>query len=191
VFATQVPASYEVTVQVTVNHPERYRVRSGDTLSSIAQHRYHHAADWACIYDANKATVSDPSLILVGQELKLPAHVSSHCVAPQAKQIPVLTAVSASPVQEQSAPVQAQSTYAGSGSMQECIITAESGGNSQIMNSSGHYGLYQFSYGTWVANGGNPADFGNASVAEQNQVFYSTVAASGYSSWTPYDGCTA
>ena len=45
------------------------------------------------------------------------------------------------------------------------------------MNSSGHYGLYQFSSGTWAAYGGNPADFGNASVAEQNQVFNNAVAA--------------
>jgi Transglycosylase-like domain len=80
-------------------------------------------------------------------------------------------------------------TYHGSGGMQGCIIRAESGGNSQIMNGTGHYGLYQFAYGTWVANGGSPGSFGHASVAEQNQVYYNTVARSGYSAWTPYDGC--
>jgi hypothetical protein len=80
-------------------------------------------------------------------------------------------------------------TYHGSGSMQQCIIAAESGGNSQVMNSSGHYGLYQFSAGTWAASGGNPADFGHASVAEQNQAYYNAVAARGYSDWAPYDGC--
>ena len=47
------------------------------------------------------------------------------------------------------------------------------------MNSSGHYGLYQFSSSTWSAYGGNPADFGNASVAEQNQVFNNAIAAGG------------
>jgi hypothetical protein len=80
-------------------------------------------------------------------------------------------------------------SYSGSGGMQSCIIARESGGNSQVMNSSGHWGLYQFSAGTWAANGGNPGDFGHASVAEQNQVFYNTVRSSGYSAWTPYDGC--
>ena len=80
-------------------------------------------------------------------------------------------------------------TYQGSSSVQQCIISRESGGNSQIWNASGHYGLYQFSYGTWVAHGGNGADFGHASVAEQNQVFANTVAADGYSDWAPYDGC--
>jgi hypothetical protein len=80
-------------------------------------------------------------------------------------------------------------TYHGSSSMQQCIIARESGGNSQVMNGSGHYGLYQFSSSTWAAHGGNPADFGHASIAEQNQVYYATVAANGYSDWAPYDGC--
>ena len=84
--------------------------------------------------------------------------------------------------------VQGTATYTGSG-IQACIIRTESGGNPQIWNATGHWGLYQFSYQTWVAHGGVPADFGHAGVAEQNQVFYNTVAADGYSDWTPYDGC--
>jgi len=75
------------------------------------------------------------------------------------------------------------------GGMQACIIRAESGGNPDIWNATGHWGLYQFSYGTWVAHGGAPADFGHAGVAEQNQVYYNTVAEDGYSDWAPYDGC--
>jgi LysM repeat protein len=75
------------------------------------------------------------------------------------------------------------------GSYGACVVARESGGNSQAMNSSGHYGLYQFSSSTWAEYGGNPADFGNASVSEQNQVFDSAVAAGGSSNWAPYDGC--
>jgi hypothetical protein len=94
------------------------------------------------------------------------------------------------PALARQAPVQqAAATYHGSSSMQQCIIAAESGGDSQITNASDHYGLYQFSYSTWVGSGGNGADFGHASVAEQNQVFANAVAARGYSDWTPYDGC--
>ena len=73
--------------------------------------------------------------------------------------------------------------------MQECIINAESGGNPQIWNASGHWGLYQFSYSTWVAHGGPPSEFGNAGAAEQTRIFWQTVAQDGYSDWTPYDGC--
>lgn len=76
------------------------------------------------------------------------------------------------------------------GAFGNCVVERESGGNSQVMNSSGHYGLYQFSFSTWVAYGGNPADFGHASVAEQEQVFLNAMATpGGASNWAPYDGC--
>ena len=95
----------------------------------------------------------------------------------------------------QTAPVQAApkaaaaATYSGSGSFQSCVIARESGGNSQVMNSSGHYGLYQFSSSTWAAYGGSSSSFGSASVAEQNQVFNNAIAAGGQSNWSAYDGC--
>ena len=70
------------------------------------------------------------------------------------------------------------------------MISRESGGNSRVMNSSGHYGLYQFSASTWAAYGGNPASFGNATVAQQNQVFANAMAQpGGAQNWSPYDGC--
>jgi Transglycosylase-like domain len=83
----------------------------------------------------------------------------------------------------------AAATYSGSGSFQSCVIARESGGNSQVMNASGHYGLYQFSAATWAAYGGSPSSFGHASVAQQNQVFNNAIAAGGQSNWAPYDGC--
>lgn len=79
--------------------------------------------------------------------------------------------------------------YSVSSSFQACVIAHESGGNSQIWNASGHYGLYQFSASTWAAHGGNPADFGHASAAEQTMIFWNTVHADGVSDWAPYDGC--
>ena len=75
------------------------------------------------------------------------------------------------------------------GSFGQCVIARESGGQAQVMNASGHYGLYQFSASTWAAYGGSPADFGDASVAEQNRVFANALAAGGQSNWSPYDGC--
>lgn len=79
--------------------------------------------------------------------------------------------------------------YSVNSSFQACVIARESGGNAQVMNSTAHYGLYQFDYGTWVSGGGNPADFGHASVEEQNRVFSAVYAARGTSPWGPYDGC--
>lgn len=47
----------------------------------------------------------------------------------------------------------------------------ESGGNSQVVDSTGTYwGKYQFDYGTWVAHGGSPGSYGNASEGVQDQV---------------------
>ena len=113
--------------------------------------------------------------------------------APVKSYVQSAPAESAAPAATYSAPAATYSapaaTYSGSGSFQSCVIAHESGGNSQVMNGSGHYGLYQFSAGTWAAYGGSASSFGNASVAQQNQVFNNAIAAGGQSNWAPYDGC--
>ena len=58
--------------QVRSSH---YTVRSGDTLSKIAEHFYDKAADWGYIYHENAKTVSNPNLIFVGERLDIPATV--------------------------------------------------------------------------------------------------------------------
>jgi LysM repeat protein len=182
--------------------PDSYTVKSGDTLASIAQRLYVSADYWTVLYWANEDTVHDASAISVGQVLKVPAKPAKIPAAPKTLSPSASTTGTASTPEVTS--VQTDSTGSsttgsgttgsgttGSGttSFQECVIAAESGGNAQIMNSSGHYGLYQFSYSTWVAYGGNAADFGHATVAEQNQVFDNAIAAGGESNWAPYDGC--
>jgi LysM repeat protein len=52
-----------------------YTVRAGDTLSGIAQRFYGSADDWHGLFAANHAEISDPSLIYVGQQLRLPRHL--------------------------------------------------------------------------------------------------------------------
>jgi hypothetical protein len=69
------------------------------------------------------------------------------------------------------------------------VVERESGGDPNIWNASGHYGLYQFSESTWIAYGGPASEFGNATVAEQNQVFATALAEGGESNWSLYDGC--
>ncbi len=129
-----------------------------------------------------------------------PRHASPAPAPPQAAPAPAAPVqaapapaapVQAAPVPAAPAPA-AASTYSGGvpgGAFGECVVSRESGGQAQIMNASGHYGLYQFSASTWAAYGGNPAAFGNASVAEQNQVFANALASGGQSNWAPYDGC--
>jgi nucleoid-associated protein YgaU len=50
-----------------------YTVKSGDTLSKIAQNEYGDAAQWKRIFDANRDKLNDPDLIQPGQQLTIPA----------------------------------------------------------------------------------------------------------------------
>ncbi|HVT67366.1 MAG TPA: transglycosylase family protein [Trebonia sp.] len=214
-----------VTRQHSPARPAKYTVKSGDTLSAIAQRLYGNPAYWPAIYWDNHSQIRYANVIQVGQVLAIPAkpatipaapsELSAPAPAPAAAPAPAPAPVSTTSDEhtyssesestrtsdaaseqpapagyQHSAPTRTASTYSGaSGSFQSCVIARESGGNSQVMNGSGHYGLYQFSASTWAAYGGNPADFGNASVAEQNQVFDNAIAAGGQSAWAPYDGC--
>ena len=177
--------------------PVSYTVRSGDSLSAIAGKFYHKQSAWPVLYWANHSKIRWANIVSVGQVLRIPAEPAKIPGAPAllgpAAPAPVAAATGSSPVY---APAQATSvapsSYSGGtpgGSFGQCVVARESGGNSQVMNSSGHYGLYQFSEGTWVAYGGSAADFGNASAGEQNQVFSNALAAGGQSNWSAYDGC--
>ena len=176
----------------------KYTVRSGDTLSAIALKVYHDAGAWPVLYWANRNQVRWANSIQVGQVLTVPSRPRRLPAAP--RQLgPTHASVAQPAIIEQdaaqsvstvtSAPARTATTSAGDSSFQACVIARESGGRSQVMNSSGHYGLYQFSASTWAAYGGNPADFGHASVAEQNRVFDNAMAAGGEFNWAPYDGC--
>ncbi|HEY6492242.1 MAG TPA: transglycosylase family protein [Trebonia sp.] len=175
--------------------PAKYVVKTGDTLASIAQHLYSSGDYWTVLYWANHTQIKYASEISTGQVLNVPAKPAKapgapKSLAPSPAPVASTPSVGSHSTATTTTPVQTDSTYSGSsGSFQACVIAAESGGNSQVMNSSGHYGLYQFSASTWAAYGGNPADFGDATVAEQNQVFDNAIAAGGESNWAPYDGC--
>jgi LysM repeat protein len=184
--------------------PTWYTVRSGDSLSSIAGRFYKNPDAWPVLYWANHSKIRWANIVRTGQVLRVPAKparipAAPSQLAPAPPPAPVTTAVRSAPAQvsRSYAPVRhATSTvttsYSGGvpgGAFGACVVARESGGNSQVMNASGHYGLYQFSASTWAAYGGNPADFGHASVSEQNQVFSAALAAGGQSNWSPYDGC--
>lgn len=181
------------------SRPARYTVRSGDSLSAIAGKIYHKQNAWTVLYWANRGTIHWANMISEGQVLKVPALPAKIPAAPS--QLGPAPAPAPAPAAAPAATSTSTSTYAparstasgsysgASGSYQACVIARESGGNSQVMNSSGHYGLYQFSASTWSAYGGSAADFGHASVSEQNRVFNNAMAQGGQSNWSPYDGC--
>jgi LysM repeat protein len=173
--------------RAVASKPAKYTVRPGDSLSSIAGRVYHDQAAWPAIYWANHSKVRSANDISVGQVLRIPAKPARIPNAPVQVASVVVTASQSDGVAY--APAETVSTYSGDGGFASCVIAAESGGNSQVMNSSGHYGLYQFSASTWAAYGGSAGAFGNASVAQQNQVFNNALAAGGQSNWSAYDGC--
>ena len=175
--------------RAVASKPAKYTVRPGDSLSTIAGRVYHDPAAWPVIYWANHSKIPGANDISAGQVLLIPAKPARIPNAPaQAAPAPVVVAASQSQGVTY-APTQTASTYSGGGGFASCVIARESGGNSQVMNSSGHYGLYQFSASTWQEYGGSASDFGNASVAQQNQVFDNALAAGGQSNWSAYDGC--
>jgi LysM repeat protein len=172
--------------------PASYTVRTGDTLSSIARHFYHDRAAWPVLYWRNHRHIRWANEITAGQVLRIPVRPARIPHAPGALQPAGPAAPSQLPAMAAAPADEAGASYTGAtpgGSFGQCVIERESGGQAQIMNATGHYGLYQFSAATWAAYGGDPADFGHASVAEQNKVFASALAAGGESNWAPYDGC--
>jgi LysM repeat protein len=182
--------------------PSRYTVRPGDSLSAIAGRAYHNQDAWPVLYWANRSQIHWADVIEPGQVLRVPVEPAripdppaflgpSAALGPPPVPAAQTDAPPASPAPE-AAQGTAEASYSGgapSGSFAQCVIASESGGQSQVMNATGHYGLYQFSASTWAAYGGSPADFGHASVAEQNQVFDNALAQGGQSNWSAYDGC--
>jgi LysM repeat protein len=186
--------------------PGTYTVRSGDSLSAIAGRVYRNPDAWPVLYWANRGQIRWADDIQVGQVLRVPAapatipappaqlappaprHAST---APVVAQSPAPAPAPAVPVSDPApAPAASSSGPWPGGAFGNCVVERESGGNPQVMNASGHYGLYQFSFSTWVAYGGNPSDFGHASIAEQEQVFLNAMATpGGANNWAPYDGC--
>jgi LysM repeat protein len=180
-----------------------YTVKSGDTLSKIAATEYKDQSAWPVLYYANRSEIHWANVIQPGQVLKVPAKPGKIPAAPGqlGPQVSVASVASTSTrtststvpsARTSSRSVSSSSSYSGGtpgGSFGACVVERESGGNAQVMNSSGHYGLYQFSESTWEAYGGSASSFGNASVSEQNRVFSNALAAGGQSNWSPYDGC--
>jgi len=183
--ATATPVAEAVT-------PPAYVVASGDTLSGIAQAHLGDSLAWRPLWAVNRATVHDPNLIHPGQRLTLPTADQVRDLADVVVPAPVarpVTVTYRTVTPPAASAVPSTRVSVSGGGFQVCVIRRESGGRPQVMNSTGHYGLYQFDFGTWVSGGGSPATFGHASVAEQDAVFARVYAARGTGPWRPYDGC--
>ena len=168
-----------------------YVVRRGDTFASIANKQH---VNWFNLAADNRLHMY--AVLRTGEVLRLPrSGEKAHAAMPMHAPFTVapLPAGSTTTVPTTTPPpVSPAATVTPSASMssfEQCVISRESGGNPEVMNASGHWGLFQFSESTWVGYGGSPSAFGNASAAVQEQVFANAMARGGESNWAPYDGC--
>jgi nucleoid-associated protein YgaU len=68
--------SVSPVVSSSSNSTSKIKVRSGDTLWTLARSHFGHASSWSCIAQANPL-LSNPDRIFPGQELLLPAKCSA------------------------------------------------------------------------------------------------------------------
>ncbi len=164
------PAPPTATLSATTD----LTVAPDDTLWGLS---LRYGQTWEVVASYNH--LADPSLIFPGELIKIPPQGTTlpATVAPPAP-VPVVT--------PQPAPAYVAPTLS---TFQACVIYRESRGQPQAWNGQ-YWGLYQFSYPTWVAYGGIGADFGRAGAAEQSAVFNRAVSEGGQGNWSRWDGCT-
>jgi len=154
-----------------------YAVRGGDTLSGVTQRFYGKDANWRSLYAANKSRISNPNLIYVGEELRLPRHLP----APAA--IPAQSSASTTSY----TPRHASSGEAGGTGSHAAVGTAATTTN--LSGTLGCGGLEAL----WVKAGGSPAvEVTAASIAMAesggNQFATGTVGERGYWQINPVNG---
>jgi LysM repeat protein len=132
-----------------------YRVRAGDTLSSIAERFYHNAGDWQWLYHENDKTISDPNLIYTGETLYVPAHAPNGYVPRHSK-----------PSSQNGGTTEVTSTHHGGGSSSGSHAhrgshrhsrhgkPSSGGGSTTLSGTLSCSGLERL----WEEAGGNPAD---------------------------------
>jgi hypothetical protein len=178
--------------------PAFYRIREGDTLSSIAaDHGF--GSNWEGLWAANVPGIANPNLIQPGWVIKLevapvtPAMqlVIDRILNPPAPAPQPAAAVSAGSSPSPGVQFSGTLTVAGvGGSFEQCVISHESSGNPDAQNpDSTASGLFGFLTSTWTAVTGLPGPARDYSVAAQEAAFNKLYAEDGTAPWAPYDGC--
>jgi len=170
-----------------------YTVRSGDTLSSIAQRFYGNPALWTWLWHVNSATVSNPNSIFVGEVLKVPSNPpanAAHYAPKHAKHAKTsTTATLTSSATKLSGKLSCSGLEAlweaaggshGEAFMAAEIAEAESGGNQYALSPTNDYGYWQIngSHGPAMATF-NPMGNAKAAIAISND-------GHNWGAWTTY-----
>lgn len=167
-----------------------YTVQGGDFLAEIAQE--HDLASWTPIYALNHQEIDDPDLLMIGQELDIPAE-------PEAVDVSVVepSADAAQPgsAEQGQAEPQAQTTtsaspepqpsQAASNGVWDRLAQCESNGNWSTNTGNGFYGGLQFHPQTWASYGGHQYA-SNAHLASRGQeiaIAERVLASQGWGAW--------
>jgi LysM repeat protein len=155
-----------------------YTVEAGNTLSGITERFYGKDADWRSLYAANESKISDPNMIYVGEEFRLPRHLPAPAAVPA--QSP---ASGGSTHTTAYAPRHASAASGASGSQASAATTTNLSGT---LDCSGLESL-------WVEAGGSPAvEVTAASIAMAesggNEFATGTVGERGYWQINPVNG---
>ncbi len=156
-----------------------YTVQSGNTLSGITERFYGPDANWRSLYAANESKISDPNVIYVGEQLRLPRHLPAPAAVPAQA-----TASAGSAHTTAYTPRHASSGSEGSEGSQAATTTVSN--LSGTLSCSGLEAL-------WVEAGGSPAvEVTAASIAMAesggNQFATGTVGERGYWQINPVNG---
>jgi LysM repeat protein len=149
-----------------------YTVRSGDTLSSIAQRFYGNPADWPFLYHVNESEIANPNVIYVGEKLQVPYDPPANAASYAPKHAKAATTLSSSDARLSGtlgcsgleALWEAAGGSHGAAFMAAEIAMAESGGQQYALSPTDDYGYWQIngSHGPALATY-NP--IGNAKAA--------------------------
>lgn len=147
-------------------------VKPGDSLITIAEANQTTAQR---IYDAN-SDISDPSILSVGQKLRIPS--VDEPLTTRVMPIPAPKPVTAT----QSEPITSNAPAVASGSIWDQMSQCEAGGNWARNSGNGYYGGLQFSASTWHGVGGQGLPSEN-SREEQIARAEILLARSGWGQW--------
>ena len=178
--STQVASTQVVSAHRADAARRAYAVRTGDTLSGITQRFYGKDANWRSLYAANQSKISNPNLIYVGEELRLPRHLP----APAA--VPAQSSASTTSYTPRHASSGASGEAAGASSQAAVGTAATTTNLSGTLSCSGLEAL-------WVEAGGSRAvEVTAASIAMAesggNQFATGTVGERGYWQINPVNG---
>ena len=158
-------------------------VKRGDTLSGIAGEWCHDTADWTGWYNKNKHTIgANPDSIQPGQKLVPDCRREKVWLPHPAYRDVIRQAAYSTPVHHGgyhgTVAVTAMSAPRVTAVWSSALSPARVGGQSQVMNSAGHHGLFQFELRNVEYRGaGAVPTSGMRSVGEQQRVYENVYAA--------------